>query len=338
MRYFLLLLLLVACSTQPSQLPPTAKQQIQGLTLVAPPKPFPESPMPAMRRVGARWVALTPYAFSPNKNSSKIVYDLPRQWWGERVPGIERCVELARADSLKIMLKPQVWIPGAWVGDVQLDKEDFEAWAVQYSSYLLRMARIAAEQDIELLCIGTEYDQLAQRYPDFWRKLIVDIRAFFKGELCYAANWDAYQDIPFWKELDYIGVNAYFPLSSAEAPSVAALCKAWRGPLRKMKRLSTQEQRPILFTEWGYLTVPRCSYRTWELEQQLSGLPVDEQAQANAYEALIKTFSEESWWAGGFIWKWYGSKSSNWGEGNARKDYSPRDKAAATVLQQYWLP
>jgi hypothetical protein len=42
-----------------------------------------------------------------------------------------------------------------------------------------------------------------------------EIRKIYTGKLTYAANWDDFDKVPFWKELDYIGIDAYFPLSDA---------------------------------------------------------------------------------------------------------------------------
>ncbi|MEM6723389.1 MAG: hypothetical protein AAF598_05080, partial [Bacteroidota bacterium] len=45
-----------------------------------------------------------------------------------------------------------------------------------------------------------------------WRTIIRSARQHYTGELTLAANFDNYREISFWDELDFIGINAYFPL------------------------------------------------------------------------------------------------------------------------------
>ena len=55
--------------------------------------------------------------------------------------------------------------------------------------------------------------------PKFWNELILKIKKLYKGKLTYAANWDEYKRIHFWNVLDYIGVDAYFPLTDKKSSS-----------------------------------------------------------------------------------------------------------------------
>lgn len=151
--------------------------------------------------------------------------------------------------------------------------------------------------------------------------------------MTYAPNWDDYDKVTFWDALDYIGTDAYFPLSSDKTPTVCDLKNAWQPLVKKLKSYSEQWNKPILFTEWGYLSVDACADKTWELEKQKDQIPVNEQAQANAIQALLETFGEEAWWAGGFQWKWYPSAHSAAGEGQHIKDYTPQEKKSIALLK-----
>jgi hypothetical protein len=62
---------------------------------------------------------------------------------------------------------------------------------------------------MELFCFGTELGIQSQKRLQYWAQLIVK-KKNIKGKLTYAANWDDF-DKPFWNELDYIGIDAYFP-------------------------------------------------------------------------------------------------------------------------------
>jgi hypothetical protein len=53
------------------------------------------------------------------------------------------------------------------------------------------------------------------------------------------------------ERVDYIGIDAYFPLSDATTPSVAALMKLGKDII-KIEKLQAKTNKKILFTEFGY--------------------------------------------------------------------------------------
>lgn len=311
------------------------EKAIEGLTFVAPPGEFPNNPMPPIVNVGADWIAIIPYAFT-RIGEAQVYYGSSRQWWGERVEGIEETIRLAREQDIKVMLKPQVYIPGSWTGNLDYEnQEDWENWETGYEEYILLMADIAQKFELELFCVGTEFKISANKREDYWRTLIEKIRAVYKGELVYASNWDAYENVPFWDAIDYVGINAYFPLVNEKTPTVEALKTAWKPILKTMEAFQEKVNRPIIFTEFGYLSVDGCTYNTWELESKVRSLSINEQAQANAYQALFETFWKEDWWLGGFLWKWFPNMEG--GEGYNSRDYTPQEKKGAETLKEWYL-
>ena len=57
-----------------------------------------------------------------------------------------------------------------------------------------------------------------------WRDLITRIRKRYSGPIVYASNWwGEYDRIAFWDAVDYMGINAFFPLSDRADPSLAEL-------------------------------------------------------------------------------------------------------------------
>ncbi len=73
-----------------------------------------------------------------------------------------------------------------------------------------------------------------------WRRLISEVRERYTGRLTYAANFDQYELVTFWDDLDVIGVNAYFPLRKHYLPDIgddelgALLDSRWRAVLRRL--------------------------------------------------------------------------------------------------------
>jgi hypothetical protein len=316
--------------------PPSIKagERIGGLTMVAPPRPFPANPMGPVKAVHANWIAVIPYAFTRPGNATVKYHAFDGKWWGESMTGVAETIRLAHEAGVKTMLKPQVYVPGGWTGHIDFQTEaEWVSWEGDYERYILPMARLADSLDVEMFCIGTEFNNPIQKRTDYWRSLIKKIRAIYDGPLTYSSNWDDWPRVPFWDDLDYIGLSGYYPLVNAATPPVDSLKAAWQPIKAQLKAFSIQHQKPILFTEYGYLTVDNCGWRNWETEPIVKSLPINQQAQANCYEALHATFSPESWWAGGFVWKWFPNGQGH--EGYPERDYTPQGKRAESVLAKW---
>lgn len=310
-----------------------ATGKINGISLVAPPHPYQNDPMAAPQEIGANWVALLPYA--GYRKGKPEIQTFEGGWWGERPLGIATAARYAQQRGIKIMLKPQLWTHNQWIGDLDFDNED--DWTIfedQYRQFIMKWAVMADSLSVDLLCIGTEIRHAVQKRPNYWRQLIQDIRAIYDGQLTYAPNWDSYDKVPFWDALDYIGVDAYFPLIDTDTPTVCALKEAWEPKVAALSAFAQKHQKKLLFTEYGYMSVNGAAYNTWELEANRAALTINEQAQANAFQALIETFALEDWWAGGFLWKWYPSQLAAMGEGSLARDYTPQGKLGMAVLKQ----
>lgn len=311
------------------------KSKMNGMSIVAPPNPFENNPMPELKELGINWVSIQPFAFF-YKDQPEIQYG-GYQWWGERPEGLRKTVELARKENFKILLKPQLWAYDQWVGDLAF--EDEENWLLfedNYRNYILPMAKFANSLGIEMFSIGTELKLFVVERPEFWKALIEEIRAVYSGKLIYAANWDSFHAITFWDKLDYIGIDAYFPLSKKKKPTVNQLKKAWQPTVDSIQEFYDIWERPILFTEFGYMSVEGGAYKAWLLEKEQESTKLNEQVQANALQALLETFGEKKWWAGGFQWKWYADITAALTPEQMAKDYTPQNKKAIKILKSLY--
>lgn len=338
---FTALIFLIACGNAESQkrdkievkndYEPLGKR-IGGVNFTAPSRAIDSSWTGSLQQINANWVAFVPYAYSRNAEPN-VYYESERQYWGESLTGVKINIKQAHAAGLKVMIKPHVWLRSGWIGDFDLSTEEqWKVWEVDYERYIMLFAKLAAEENAEMICIGTEYRNAAKKRPQFWIKLAKDIRKIYKGKLTYCANWDDYTDVKFWKELDYIGMSGYFPLSEVQTPSVSDLEKAWKPYKLKLKSFASKEGRPILFTEYGYRSMDQAAWRSWEYENQQR--PINMEGQANAYEALFKSLWNEKWFAGGFAWKWYSSFRRIDPEKN--HDWTPQNKKAQEIMKTYY--
>ena len=166
----------------------------------------------------------------------------------------------------------------------------------------------------------------------FWRDLIAEIRAVYDGDLTYAANWyDDFEHIPFWDALDYVGVQAYFPLSEDEAPTVEALRAGWADHETSLRAVHEQTGKPVLFTEIGYRDVGHAAARPWEWPERHATPEADEALQARLYTAFFEEVWPEPWLAGAMLWKFYPPSDRD-----HAGDFTPQGKAAEAVIQRYF--
>lgn len=309
--------------------------KMRGLSFVAPPRPFAKAPMMDVKAVNSDWIAVIPYGFT-KLNTASVHYEADGwKWWGERMVGVQTTIDSAHKAGLNVMLKPQVYVPGGWTGGLDFKtNEEWEQWEKSYENYLLPFVDLAEKTKVAVVCIGTEFKMGITKRESFWRGLIKKVRQKYRGKLVYAANWDEYEKVPFWDDLDYIGVNAYFPLVNKTTPSVSELQEAWKPIYESLEAFHKKYKKPIIFTEFGYLSVDGCTFNSWEIEKRVHETPLNEQAQANALDGLFATFWNAKWWVGGFLWKWFPEGQGH--EGYFAKDYTPQGKKAEEVLKKWY--
>lgn len=313
---------------------PLAKRKIGGVSLVSPPNKMDATWTNSVKEINAEWVAVLPYGFS-YANSPEVNFNLDRQWWGERFDGMTEIIRQGKSKGLKMMLKPMVWVMGGWPGGYELATEkEWKVWEESYSKYILATAKIAQEEGVELFCVGTEFKIASNTREQFWRNLIAEVRKVYKGPVTYAANWDEYEGVQFWDAVDVVGIDAYFPLTEEETPSVAKVKRAWTEPFRKLASIYKLLGKRVLFTEFGYRSIDQCSWRQWELEGTPYTQKVNLKGQVNAYQAFFEVFWDEPWFAGMFLWQWYTNDARAGGPKNS--DYTPQNKPAEELISEWF--
>ncbi|UKN02029.1 glycoside hydrolase [Paracrocinitomix mangrovi] len=280
--------------------------------------------------LNANYISIIPYAFVKD---DKIVFDSKFQWIGEKTEGIKKCIELAQKDGLKVMLKPHVWIGhGTYTGDFKCtDPDNWAGFEKSYQEYIMHFVDIAVEYNVPAFCIGTEFASFIEARPAFWKGLIKEIKKKYKGKLTYAANWDEFDKVPFWNQLDYIGIDAYFPLSSKPNPKISDLKYAWKVVIKALEKYSADIGKPIVFTEFGFKSSTHCTIKPWEDSDKGK---YSEKMQKLAFQACFETIWKEEWFAGGFIWKWYHNHDKAGGKGDT--DYTPQNKLAEETIKTYF--
>ena len=301
------------------------------------------------------WISQTPFGWQREHNSPQIGNQIGREdgWWGESDKGLRETTRLAKVYGIKTILKPHIWLrdsQGKWRGEIQMgSEEDWQMWFSNYEQFILHYARLAEEEQIEMLCIGTELHRTCVEREADWRNLIAKIRAVYSGQLTYAANFaDEYEEVAFWDKLDYIGVQGYFPVAKTENPEVEEIMNGWKSHLGNLRKFSEQYQKPVLFTEIGYKSTRESGIEPWQWPQRMDEEErkaiFSEETQANLYEGMFEVLANEPFIAGFHFWKWYpkipdsanGQVRRGWNNGAYNIDFTPQGKAAERVMSDWF--
>ncbi len=285
------------------------------------------------------WITLVPFAGQKDIDSPKVVYVR-----GDSLAMIRRDsawksqIEVAHSAGFKVFLKPHIWLTdntsGKWRSDIFPTSEaGWKLWQKEYRAFILHYAQIAQQNKVELFCIGTELSRLSVEKVGFWKRLLQEVRNTYDGEITYAANWyNEYEKITFWKDLDYIGIQAYFPLVNKEYPSVQDISKGWKPHLSPIKSIAKKYNRKILFTEMGYKSTSDSAIEPWQWIDYMADTnkPLSMETQANCYQAFFNTVWEKEWFAGVHIWQLRSDFVA--GRGKSNLDFTPQGKPATAII------
>jgi hypothetical protein len=280
-----------------------------------------------LQTLGVDAISLTPfgYQWSASSESVKLANHM-----GESDDRLAATTQQAHALGMRVMLKPHIWIRGGtWIGDQSLsDEAAWSRWLASYREFILHYAKLAQAEKMDAFALGTELKRASRRHPEFWRALIAEIRAIYKGRLTYAANWDEAAEVPFWALLDEIGVQEYEPPAQKRGATLAELRAGWTRIAANLESLAKKYDKPIVLTELGYRPIIDAALApsTW------ADAPYDGNAQADCYRAALESLSGKPWLRGIYIWKWFTDSRDEDGP----TDFSPAGKPAEKVLGEFY--
>ncbi|MBM4033803.1 MAG: hypothetical protein FJ291_18755 [Planctomycetes bacterium] len=291
--------------------------------------------------LGANWVEANVFWFQDDISSSVIAPDFTR--WSASDASVRTVIDEVHARGMRVLLKPMVDLrndPAHWRGDIP-GSDPWFTGPQGYGAFLNHFADIAQQEGADMLCVGTELVSTSPQEAQ-WRALIAGVRARYTGPLVYAANHGGtgsatQEKIAWWDALDYIGLDAYYPLTAKPDPTLAELQAAWaaRGATIEnwLAALDPADRKPVLFTEVGY--------RSWDganvdpaSQADRGDAGVDLQEQADSYQALFTTlWRQETWLVGTYWWNWEVDPNPVW---EAPNWYTPQGKPAEGILRLYY--
>jgi len=236
-------------------------------------------------------------------NKEKTIYADPKDTPEDKA--LIHAVNKAHSLGMKVMLKPHVDIKtGQWRGDIIPSQE----WFDSYKDFLVYYAKLANLCNVESICIGTELvNTTTSNWQSVWEEIIKEIRGVFSRALVYGANWDEYKTVGFWNRLDFIGIDAYFPLTDRKDPTKEELVSAWKGHAEEINKWLKENQinKPVIFTEIGYCSAAGTNIQPWNVLSNLSEKFIDQQEQADALDAMLAVCSTYPWFKGLYWWNYF---------------------------------
>ena len=249
--------------------------------------------------LGANYIQLAPYWHLDSVGGSTIqsCLDLPHIERGCTTPTDDQIrvwTRHAHSLGMEVFLKPHLNI-GAF--DRELNSFDAESWqlapsdsALWFSSYrdfILRYARIAQEENVEIFAVGNELSGTEGMYAG-WSALIAEIRDVYDGQLTYSMvglwNNGPLLGMP-WDSLDLIGVPYYFMGSESDsAPTIGAMVNFVNSHQQQnLNYTMSQFSNPVLATEMGRPNFDGTNYNPWDWTDRV----VDNQEQVDWFEAAL---------------------------------------------------
>ncbi|WP_262030835.1 glycoside hydrolase family 113 [Microvirga sp. Mcv34] len=337
---------------------------------------------------GANTVTIIPNFFQHDENSSSTqlnegeasnLYDQESDSFEQ----VRQSILSAKAHGLKVVLKPhletdqpRVWraliTPGGEITPNSGQFHEAKEWFASYKSMMVEYARAAQAGGADMICVGTEMDSMinplgvcsdGMTYTQKWEEIIAAVRAVYSGKVTYAATYWTLEKVKFWDKLDFIGIDAYLPLTPEHQqppapdyipynPTVNEMVDAWTKPhfnswirdtlhggksaVDYYKSLSERYGKQIIFTEIGYRSMDGTSFDPGRFD---TTAPVDFQEQVDAYNALYYVMENYGgqWLAGSFLWSYYSFENpmlpvNQGGRGVSWADYTTQHKPANDIV------
>jgi glycosyl hydrolase family 113/F5/8 type C domain-containing protein len=218
-----------------------------------------------------------------------------------RDEAVIHAINEAHKNGIKVMLKPHVdCLDTTFRGDLV----PTEAWFKSYQDFIMHYAVLSQEFHVELFSIGCELENCSyDQWKKQWDDLIVAVRKVYTGKLTYAANWTEYETVCFWDKMDFIGIDAYFPVTNKRDPTQEEMNKGWRANIEKIAAWRTNKKlvQPLIFTEIGYQSADSTNVTPW----QTGSTKEDQEEQAMALEAMLQATQNQPWFKGFYWWNYF---------------------------------
>lgn len=305
------------------------EQRLDGFNVIASPDhPFgSEAAKLALanaKRLGATAIAVVPFFWQANSASPNLVR-------GSDMPDDElrAAIRDAHELGLAVIVKPHVWVPQSWAGAVVMNSDaDWRQWFANYRNELDRIARIAEEERVDVLAVGTELAKTSRR-PE-WEEVIGSVRSIYSGRLFYVAhNTGEAETVPFWHRLDAVGVSLYPSLGADDDRAGRRATMA--AVADRLDTLAARTGKSVIVGEIALRSAQGAAAKPWESPEERASAP-DPALQADVLADWLSVLNRPSI-GGTLIWCWFTDPNAG---GLKNTDFTVQGKPAEQTLQCAW--
>ena len=228
-------------------------------------------------------------------------------------------IKKLRYQGINVILEPYPYIKNGELYETQLNPDDKDEWFRNWKEGVLKplIQDIVKPYKVYAFCIGSNFDKFEQEYT-LWNDVANFVRTNYQGRITYKTNWwytaewdteknglhDTYTaklNNPVLEKVDFISVAAYFELTDQDTNTVENLVSSLystkifsrhQNIYEELKKLSTQWKKPIFFGELGFPKRNKAMVHPWNPEPSTI---LNEQEQANGFQAYKEVFEKESW-------------------------------------------
>ena len=285
-----------------------------------------------LTKTNTEWIAVCFSWAQSNTTSHDIRADPDRT---PTTDSVKHAITTAHSLGLKVMLKPMVdtleeektqGYPTVWRGEIQPSDEWFES----YSNFINFFAEFAEQNNVELFSVGCEFKATTGE-KEQWERVIQGVRERYSGPITYAADWTSFQDIEWWDSVDYVGIDAYFPLTLFNSnPTFEELKNVWTNYANEIEEWHSTVNKPVIFTEIGYRSGDGTSMAP---ANYWTDMAVDLQEQNDCYEAAFQTLWNRSWFYGFYWWTWIHDPTKG---GVNDSNHTPQNKPAQDTITRWY--
>ncbi|NMP23141.1 glycoside hydrolase family 113 [Sulfobacillus harzensis] len=286
---------------------------------------------------GVNWLSIQTAWYQKTNNSDTIA---PNAQKTPTDASVTYLIHLAHHEGMRVFFDPFVNSLTGSGWQALFHPKSPKAWFHSFDNYLVHYAKLAQRDHVDLLAIGDEFDSLddVPAYQPYWAHAIQLARQYYHGPITYGADFPHYQKVTFWKDLDDVGIDAYFPLSTASNPRVSSMAATWNqlaNQIQSWRETAGLSHKPFVITELGYPSEDGAAATpgTWFPHQ-----PVNLAIQQRCYLATFESVWQRPWLKG-IMWFWWANPSNpDWEGGPKDNGYTLRGKPAENTLRSYFKP
>ena len=250
--------------------------------------------------------------------------------------------------KVNIILEPYPWIENGSIGETEWNPNNINDFFYNWTHNVLKVLvdEVAIPYHVDALNIGTSFVNMELK-ENYMCNMVDYVRKYYKGLVTYRTNfwvtavWKPELTIEYEKKinnrvfskLDFISIASYFELTNNDTNTVDNLIDSLQSTQiynrkqnvrQEIKKFHDRWNKPVFFGELGF---PKTNKASVEPYNSYFSDIINNQEQANCFEAYRRVFENEPWNLGFSIFAI--------GENSVEKRYYPSKESTEVIKKWY---